>query len=623
MYAWERLKIVLAAGLFLACEEKTGAVQAGAVNAPAAPQASEQRAVQWIPGHRYEYRFSLSSTASVSAGSGTSLHLSGRLVLFPRAPDREAREIGLDVRELRASGDAASKVAGDALITKLDQAFSFTLRTGRITGFRVAKAADAESVNTLRTLASAFQCSEPVTPSASWTAEEFDSTGKYVAEYRQANGVIAKRKLRYSALTFGGTGISVLGGGLPAPEVKASEGKLLGRDGTLHQLSFLDELALPFEGAKVTSTTSASFELVREDRSSSFDWRVLEQQTRPLSPHESFVGPPRPTAAFDAQRIGTFTFETALIALENVSRESPHAPPQDGAKPLDEAEQVHWMRDSERAFTAMAAILRTQPVHLARTKRAMKSNSPAAPWLADALAAAGTDEAQAVLVGLVRDRQLKSPLRVSAVRSLIRTERASEATLDWLIQASADPLLGEIATYGLGSVARRLREAGLEARSARATRELIDRLARASGTSAKISVLRGLANAGDVAAFEPVQSALRDPDPRLRAAAVEALRLMKDPRIDAIIATHLKDTDARVRVAALAAAKVRTPSDLLANRVKELMLSDAETKVRGRAIRLATTWLRHRPELRSVLELVAERDVNAKLRETAKEALGA
>ena len=79
---------------------------------------------------------------------------------------------------------------------------------------------------------------------------------------------------------------------------------------------------------------------------------------------------------------------------------------------------------------------------------------------------------------------------------------------------------------------------------------------------------------------------------------MEALRLVQDPSVDAIIAMHLSDRDAGVRLAALTATKARKPSEALARPLKELMLKEVQTSVRGKAIRIGAIWLRQRPDLR-------------------------
>ena len=83
----------------------------------------------------------------------------------------------------------------------------------------------------------------------------------------------------------------------------------------------------------------------------------------------------------------------------------------------------------------------------------------------DALAAAGTDEAQGALAALVTDAKLDADARIAAANSLIRVQRPGPRTIDTLTQLIPDPLLREHAVFGLGTAARRLREAGDAARS--------------------------------------------------------------------------------------------------------------------------------------------------------------
>lgn len=575
---------------------------------------------KWRPGTRYAYRFELKNRSQLGPAAPTELTFRGALGITPRELAGGRTELYLRAHDTQALTTDNERAAAFAEVgQRIEQPFSVVLSKGIIDGLRVSEQ-DAEAANVLRVLASALQVAESGGAATEFAAEEYDSTGRYLAEYQRdaKSGELIKRKVRYEALTVFMNARAKLPL-LPKPSIKSSEGRWSVNDGTLGRVKYREEISMTLEASLVTSTSELLLELEREEPAPAVDWALHERTTRALAPSEPYTPPPRADSDFDPQRIGDFTFETALAELERLSREEPDRSKRQETE--QGGEQKVWVHESQRAFVAMAAILRSRPKHLPQAASAVRRGSLAASSLGDALSAAGTDQAQAVLVALIRDKSLRPALRYALGVSLVRTERASEPSLAFITESTGDPFLRELAVLGLGTVSRRLREAGLTERAQRADAELASLLAQAKDDDAKVRALRGIGNSGQELAFERVEPLLVGGSVRVRAAAVEALRLMKDPRVDAAVARALGDREAEVRGAGLNAAEAREPSELLAQGLQRVLQGENKSGLRGRALRLAGRWLPKRPELRASLERVAEADESPAMRAAARKAL--
>jgi len=110
--------------------------------------------------------------------------------------------------------------------------------------------------------------------------------------------------------------------------------------------------------------------------------------------------------------------------------------------------------------------------------------------------------------------------------------------------------------------------------------------ARARGTDDQLDGLAALGNLGSATVLPRLRAAVAAGDPRVRAAAVRALRLVPDAEADRLLATTLRrDPDSTVRAAALFAAGFRKPEPL-ADALGEAARSDPAEFVRSGAVKL-------------------------------------
>jgi HEAT repeat protein len=228
-----------------------------------------------------------------------------------------------------------------------------------------------------------------------------------------------------------------------------------------------------------------------------------------------------------------------------------------------------------------------------------------------------------VLAELIADTSLPSKLRLLAASSLIRAPQPQPVAVDLLLGMSNDPLLKQHAVYGLGSFARRMREAGHAAPAASVTARLVTELHTADSVPRRVDVLRAIANSGDSAALKAVEPWLSNEEVPVRAAAVQALRLMEHARVASLLTQVLdKETDALVQLAVLDAAGPHAEHAPLRVTIAERGAKAKDVKVRHAAVRVLGAWLAKHEELRAVLQQVAEKDARDSVRQEARDQLG-
>jgi hypothetical protein len=187
---------------------------------------------------------------------------------------------------------------------------------------------------------------------------------------------------------------------------------------------------------------------------------------------------------------------------------------------------------------------------------------------------------------------------------------------------AVDDSLHVYALYGLGTIARRLRDAGETTRADAIVQGLLVNLSKVSAPADQVDVLRAIANSGAASAFEAVQPFLTSSAASVRVAAVDALRLMQRPEIDGIIVERLSQPDVRLQDAALDAVSVRLPTPALVAALERAATTGAKPAVRMKAVRILVQWLPQRPEVRPILRRLASDDELEQIRKAAKNALG-
>ena len=147
---------------------------------------------------------------------------------------------------------------------------------------------------------------------------------------------------------------------------------------------------------------------------------------------------------------------------------------------------------------------------------------------------------------------------------------------------------------------------------------LIRKLWKAHGATNKITVLRAIENSGYAPAIGAVQRCFDDPDPFVRTAAIRALRPMKDPLLDDVIASRIRSVaSAEEKLLLLEVAEGNGPSDTLVGALVDVS-GTPDVKVRRQAVGLLAKWAPGLPHLQQVLKKIAEADSDAQVRASAR-----
>jgi hypothetical protein len=207
--------------------------------------------------------------------------------------------------------------------------------------------------------------------------------------------------------------------------------------------------------------------------------------------------------------------------------------------------------------------------------------------------------------------------------SLIRVHEATPATISVLEQLVRDPELTQFGIFGLGTAARRLREAGRVEESSKIGAELATILESAPDDEARVEALRGIANSADGTLLGKVRPFLEtDRHPYgVRQAAVEALGRMRVSDADSLLADRIaNDPSSDVRGSVASVAGSRDPSPTLTDALTRASTRDRDRAVRYGSVQTLVRWSKDRPELRAVLAEIAKNEREPKIQELARNA---
>lgn len=597
---------------------------------------ARKRAIEvgWKEGARYVYTAQLASHVGMGGQSPFDLELTAALELAPLRVSGARAELAMMLADSRLSIGGRVVPAGDPLAAAFAQPFVFTLDGGKVVEQRFPPGLPPAAAGMFRTLSAAFQLAAPaaeanVGAGAGWTAREYDATGGYDAAYAWGAeaGTVSKRKLKYAEVLVAGP-VDAGTRARVAAQVAASSGELRVKDGALAAIRSADTITsqvLTKSPLAVETTLAIDLKEITALRPGAPGRDALIAATTAFRAAQAY-GDGASKGMFDRARLDGRTFEQLAAALEAETRSSGKGKgkgkPAADEKPTPGADREGQLREHVATFSALVALLRLEPEAVKKAAAKARAGSTAAAPIMDALASAGSEPAQKALADLVLDTKLDADARIAAANSLIRVPKPAPPMIDTLQQLIPDPLLREHAVFGLGTAARRLREAG-EAERARAISERLVALLRAAKQSDdQIRCLRGIANSAYTPALPVVKPFIAAPDASVRLAAIEATRLMDDPAVDAFITGPMaKDGDAGVRRAAVQVAARRPPSAPLAAALTEVALHEADSATRQQAVELLGRWLAQDAKLRGVLEKVVANDGRPEIREAAKQAL--
>ena len=175
----------------------------------------------------------------------------------------------------------------------------------------------------------------------------------------------------------------------------------------------------------------------------------------------------------------------------------------------------------------------------------------------------------------------------------------------------------EIFTAGLGDAAASVRHQAVRGLVALDDVEGVARAAQDGSREVRIAAAQGLGSIADRGGEAPLRDLVADPDPLVRAAALEASGLLPDGELWRIAVEHASAQEWQVRVGAVKALAA-APADQAAPTVARA-LGDLNADVRKAAVLVLSAWSEHAGVVES-LEL-ATKDQDADVRGYARRAL--
>ncbi len=523
-------------------------------------------------------------------------------VTFRAAPHGTQAEVTL--RDVQLLDHAQRPAEGTAsLLRELAKPFGFELTTaGQLAAYYEEIERSPYASGYRRQIASLFQFA----PLGATEAREWDPTGLARIQYgRSADGGQSWKKLSYERVLLAQSRQDdAIDASKVKPEVVSSEGTQRFDSQGLLELQRHEQLRAALTTDK-SITTSVKVSLRRLGASAASappnpELFVMGRRTPVDEPIDS-----KRRVNFDEVMIGQHTPAEVLAQYAKWAK----APT--GIDSVPAAERATF-------FRALVGLLRTKPETLDLVRKAIDSGSPARDPLVDALGAASTAECSLVLSDLVFAPKSSMPLKVRAATALIREPEPNEAALSTLERMLADETFREHGVLGLGTFARLFRQQGNEALANRATSRIQQELEGAQTAAAQAQVLLAIANSGATALYERAIAAQGSKASEVRHAAIQALRLMDDPRVEPRLVELLgAEDEGDVQSALQALGRRETSTETLVKRVEEIASTHAAAMVRREAVLVLIKWREKWPRVEPVLVRCAEKDADKRVREAA------
>lgn len=446
----------------------------------------------------------------VTLGAGqTHMALAGTWTVVPLGPDR--LQVSLDLDDYSADGPAP---------LGLESPFQLGLTDGRLSAIGHADDVEPAARNLLAELATALHVTRG--EGDTWTADEVDLNGAYVARY-VATGADRGERVRgeytASVTAEGATRFRLDEAGVA--EVKVAE-----------------TIARTFDRLELSASAAVDATLIRESARAVKAPRVRLLPLRAIAP----IADPAGLRAADRNRIGDADMQTVaewLDALDNDLTGTDRQRLRDGVH----ARLRTFARLHPEALGAYLDTLRRAPVDEARLMTA-------------ALGGANTPQATAALTGMLGE-SLPAEVRQAAHFALNVTETPSRDSVQALMAGIDDPEHGDTALLAAANQARKLDETEPEA-AGDVVEVLVQRYHEAGDPATRRLVVAALGNTGDLRILPTLQHALGLGEIGVVRAAAFALRHVPSTQADALLDTLLvQHPSEMVRIEAVSAIGAR------------------------------------------------------------------
>jgi hypothetical protein len=510
-----------------------------------------------------------------------------------------------DVRFTSEDTKNATAASLEDLRMRLSRPFWATYRAdGGLQAIHFFRDVSPSDCNLLQMIATELQLVHPDSERASWTAQERDGAGEYLAIYVMSQpDRILKRKLKYLYID------GMAGAAANSVRIAIDESSItfsMGPNGVVQTVDGTSRMRIELSSSQANQLATVT-EIHVGNRRAVQAPELIGSLARSLpNVISSAIVTHRPDPAEVQAQADTRLLEghtTESLLAEAFAKQS---------------------ADTDLS-ARLAALFRRHP-EAASAAVALLAKNGAQKRLTDALADAGSPAALAALATIARNSSLDESLRVDAIIAFVQMQHPSleamrvpaslMADSNAAIQSAARLLSGTMARVG-----RTEHPAEADAIDA----SLIALYRGARDTSEKGDVLRALGNSAGPLVVPVIVEALRDSHASIRADAARALRLAPGSEVDRLLANVMtSDTDPAVRAAAIFAAHFRRP---LPAPLVDALLHDATADsidyVRSDAVAVLQQNPEASPDIPEILARIADRDTNPGIRRQASEALAA
>lgn len=557
-----------------------------------------------VVGHRLRYTFDLDLRTHTEHPPGTreSLHTgwSGLLELTYLGAEGEQRLFSCHLVPTRVDVAAGeTPLPGDAALRALQVMFERPVYVGqdlrgRVMAVHFDAAQDVPARRLVRRLLASTQFVAEDGPR--WSAEEPDSRGELEAVYRAGGSAntYVKTKRRY---------------------LRAAGPAVLPRlQGHLDFTLFADGHVKEATGSEVVELGGGTgLPRIREEARVALTNVGVDYRLSSLRPFEAT------RATLRSERL------TDSAGGEGASLEARDRQLVKGAK-LDDLLRALAKREGlDSARRRLTALFRQSPEEVDRAAALMRQGSTdevRSEQLLEALASAGTPEAQRALVSVLEGERVRPKTRAHAARAVGRMERPSLLlgdALERVMDGTREPDVRNAAALSVGGLAK-----ALEVPEPGRSQALVEGLVRRcrTGTVELEVCLDALARAGAPVGLAYVKAALMHPEAAVRGAATEALSAIPGAAVDALLdQVMLDDPSARVRVLAVKAVSQRVVGAHL-EALARVLRAERSERVRIEVVRLLGHLRAVEPPAAALLRDVAANDGAANVRALAASLLG-
>ena len=575
------LMLVLGAAGMLACRAAGEPRPGGATVAP----------------HSEQLRSELTLSLALELGSGRApqqITLRGTWLERAVACEAHARCLALRLEHAQVSAAQGADDGAARDLERLAQELQTPFlaaygRDGSLGKVAFAPGTHETVQNLLQLIAAQLQVVAGPAQAEHWVATERDSSGEYLAAYHRAPG--PSRELLKQKREYVRAGLAQAGGNPQgaASRVQVLEsaarhtldarGRRVGFEGretlavSLGPLAFTSSLELRLRNGKSGPAPDLTFDMAR------YAFRPVQQTE---------LDGAQQLARTDRKVLGTATLHTLLAELS-----------------IGDASDAESRESLRRRLEALC---RVEPSSCEALARETGKRKGADDVLLGALGMVQSEAAHAALLALAGDTSRDSSLRRAALRYLSRAE-LSDAHIERLgaLLDDAEVHVRAAVRLAYGAVARAVR--AQRPQSARKVAEtLLARLASAREVE-QVELVRALGNAGAAEASSPLLALARGSDAVLAREALNALRFVELPEVDAQLEASIRSAvDPLTRIAALEATRFRQSGALLPA-IVEAARRDADPEVRRAALDQLGARLGETPRLREVLvEAAQDRD---------------